>query len=170
MNVLVPVDNSANSLRALRRVAEEFARHPGKALEVQLLNVRPAFSRHIARFMKRRQLDAYQQAEAERALRPARKLLEQHGIAFTTHVETGRTAEVIAGAARRLACDHIVMGTSRKNSLLRMIEDSVTNKVMELASVPVEVVPGSPLSKLYRYGIPAVIGAALGLMLLAAAD
>ena len=54
--------------------------------------------------------------------------------------------------------------------MLRMIEDSVTNKVMELASVPLEVVPGSPLSKLQRYGIPAVIDAALGLRLLAAAD
>lgn len=43
MNVLVPVDDSSNALRAIRRVAEEFARHPGKALEVQLLNVRPAF-------------------------------------------------------------------------------------------------------------------------------
>lgn len=120
--------------------------------------------------MKRGHLAAYQQAEAERALRPARKLLEQHGIPFTSHVETGRKAEVIAGAARRLACDHIVMGTSRKNSLIRMIEDSVTNRVLELASVPVEVVPGSPISKLQRYGMPAGIGAALGLMLLAAAD
>ena len=34
------------------------------------------------------------------------------------------------------------MGTARKNSLTRMFESSVTNRVLELTTVPVEVIAG----------------------------
>ncbi len=82
----------------------------------------------------------------------------------------GSKAEVIAETARRLRCDHIVMSTARKNSLTRMLEASVTNRVLELTTVPVEMIAGDAVSKLERYGIPAGIGGALVLLLLAAAD
>ena len=60
------------------------------------------------------------------------------------------------------------MGTARKNSLTRMLEDSVTNKVLVMTKIPVEVVPGADMSKLERYGIPAAgIGIAMGLLLVA---
>jgi hypothetical protein len=62
------------------------------------------------------------------------------------------------------------MSTARKNSLTRMLEDSTTNSVLELTSVPVELIAGDAVSRLERYGIPAGIGAILGLMLFAAAD
>ncbi|MCX7176917.1 MAG: hypothetical protein NT159_23960 [Proteobacteria bacterium] len=62
------------------------------------------------------------------------------------------------------------MSTARKNSLTRMLEASVTNRVLELTSVPVEVVAGDAVSNLERYGIPVGIGGVLGLLLLAAAD
>jgi hypothetical protein len=61
------------------------------------------------------------------------------------------------------------MSTARKNSLTRLVENSVTNKVLKLTSVPVEVIVGESVSKWERYGIPAGIGAAL-LLLFAAAD
>ena len=62
------------------------------------------------------------------------------------------------------------MSTARKNSLTRMIEASVTNRVLELTTVPVEVIAGDAVSKLERYGIPAGIGGALALLLLVVAD
>jgi hypothetical protein len=68
-----------------------------------------------------------------------------------------------------LRCDHIVMSTARKNSLTRLVENSVTNKVLELTSVPVEVIAGDAVSKFERYGIPATLAAVLA-ALLAAAD
>jgi nucleotide-binding universal stress UspA family protein len=80
------------------------------------------------------------------------------------HAEAGERAKTITDAARRLRCDHIVMSTARKNSLTRLIEDSVTNRVLELTSVPVEVIAGDAVSKWERYGIPAGIGAALALV------
>ncbi len=63
---------------------------------------------------------------------------------------------------------HIVMGTARKNSITRMLEDSVTHRVLEDAPVPVEVVAGEAVSRLERWGVPIrALGVATGLIWLA---
>lgn len=62
------------------------------------------------------------------------------------------------------------MSTAHKNSLTRLVENSVTNKVLELTTVPVEVIAGDSVSKVERYAIPAGLGAALALLIAAAVD
>ena len=57
--------------------------------------------------------------------------LDRAGIPYTVHTVTGDKADCIADTAQRLNCDRIVMGTARKSSLLRWVEDSVTNQVIE---------------------------------------
>ncbi len=166
--VLIPVGDSRNALYAAKHAVGEFKRNPG--LEVHLLNVQPRFSQYIARFVSRNNRDAWHRDEAERALRPVRALLDNAGVPYATHTAVGDRATLIADWARRLACDHIVMSTARKSSLTRMLEDSVTNKVLELTSVPVEVISGDAVSRLERYGVPAGLGAAIALLVAAAAD
>jgi hypothetical protein len=51
-----------------------------------------------------------------------------------------------------------------------MLEASVTNRVLELTTVPVEVIAGDAVSNLERYGIPTGVATAIGLMLFAVAD
>ena len=168
LKVLVPVDGSPNSQHAVRHVINEFAKNRG--MEIHLLNVQAPFSRHVAQFASKKSRDSFHHDEAEKALRPIRRMLDGAGVPHTVHIELGRKAEIIAKTAHRLRCDHIVMSTARKNSLTRMLEASVTNRVLELTTVPVEVIAGDAVSKLERYGIPAGIGGALALLLLAAAD
>jgi nucleotide-binding universal stress UspA family protein len=83
-------------------------------------------------------------------------------------VELGDKAETITRVARELRVAQIVMGTARKNSLTRLIEDSVTNRVLELTEVPVQVVAGEAVSVLERFGVPAGIAAAVALIFVAA--
>ena len=168
LKVLVPVDGSPNSLHAVRHVIKEFVKTPG--MDVHLLNVQAPFSKHIAQFASKKNRDSFHHDEAEKALRPVRRMFDAAGVPYTAQIEVGRKAEVIAETARRLRCDHIVLSTARKNSLTRMLEASVTNRVLELTTVPVEVIAGDAVSKLERYGIPAGIGGALALLLFAAAD
>ena len=59
------------------------------------------------------------------------------------------------------------MGTARRNSITRMLEDSVTDKVLQTTPVPVEVVAGDAVSKWESWGLPAGVVGAGGLMLLA---
>lgn len=164
--VLVPVDGSRNSQYAVRHVVNEFAKNP--AMEIHVLNVQAPFSRDISRFSSKWNRQDFHREEAEKALKPIRQLLESHGVPYVVHIEVGRKAQVIADTARRLQCDHILMSTARKNSLTRMVEDSVTNRVLELTTVPVEIIPGDVISPWERYGIPVGLGTALALSLVAA--
>jgi nucleotide-binding universal stress UspA family protein len=168
MKILVPIDGARNSHFAIPHVIREFMQN--RALEIHLLNVQPPLSRHIGRFVSKQSRDEFHRDRAEKALRKPRRALDGCGVPYSVHVEVGNKAQLITETARRLACDHIVMSTARKNSLTRMLEDSTTNNVLELTSVPVALIAGDAVSRLERYGIPAGIGAILGLMLLAAAD
>jgi hypothetical protein len=58
------------------------------------------------------------------------------------------------------------MGTSRKNSITRMLEDSVTTRVLEATTVPVEIVAGNAISKWERWGLPAGVAFIGGLLIL----
>ena len=166
--VLVPIGALRNTEFAIRRVVNEYMSNP--AMEVHLLNVQVPLSRHIAQFVRQRLRDDFHREQAEIALAPARALLERHNVPYSTHIRTGDRALIIAEEAKRLRCDHIVMSTARKNSFTRMLEDSTTNRVLELTTVPVELIAGDEISKLERFGIPAGIGTALALLVAAAMD
>jgi YjbE family integral membrane protein len=161
--VLLPVDASANSLQAVEHVIGCHA--AGAALEVHLLHVRAPLSQYLARFISRGDREAYHQQEAERALAPARDMLNRGGVPHTDHVEFGDKAETIRQAAERLGVHQIVMGTARKNSITRVMEDSVTNRVLEIVEVPVEIVVGRAVSRIERYVLPAGMSAALAVLI-----
>lgn len=163
--ILVPVDGSSNALLAVRHVVTGFFADPAK--EVHLINVQPPLSRHIAQFLSSRNRNDWHREQAEKALAPARALLEQHAVPHATSWRLGNRAQVIVDEARRLRCHQIVMGTARKNSFTRMLQDSTTNQVLEKTSVPVEVIAGQEVSRLERWGVPAGLGAAVALLLAA---
>jgi nucleotide-binding universal stress UspA family protein len=166
--VLVPVDGSHNTHHAVRHVINELRKNG--LMEVHLLNVQTPFSKHVAQFVSRKNLDSYHRDEAAKAFKPIRRMLDAAHVAYSVHVDVGHKAEVITQTARRLGCDRIVMATARKNSLTRMLEASVTNRVVELTTVPVEVIAGDAVSRAERYGIPMGIAGAIGLVLFAFAD
>jgi len=161
--VLIPVDGSRNSEFAVRHVVKQFMND--SAMQVHLLNVQTPLTSHVAQFLTRKDRHEYYHDSAEKALDPARQILEKFGIPYSVHTELGDRAECITHTASRLRCDEIVMSTARKNSLTRLVENSVTNRVLELTPLPVEVVAGNSVSNLERYGIPAAVAAVLALFL-----
>ncbi len=166
--ILIPVDGSRNSEFAVRHVVNGFLRD--SAMEVHLLNVQPPLSQHVAQFVSRRNRDDWHRDAAEKALAPARRLLERHAVPHAASYKLGKRAKTIVDEARRLRCSQIVMATARKNSLTRMLQDSTTNQVLELTSVPVEVIAGDAVSRLERWGLPAGISALIALLMAVAAD
>lgn len=166
--VLVPVDGSRASLSAVRHVITE-SKH-AKGCNVHLLNVQPPLRRHVAQFLSRAARESFYRDESEKALRCARAMLENARMPYVFHAEVGPPAEIIAEKSLQLGCDQIVMGTARKSSLLRAIESSVTNQVLEITRVPVVVIAGDKASIAERYAVPAAIGGALVLLLFSAAD
>lgn len=165
LRVLVPSDGSPSAQYGVRHVVSEFMKN--RDLEIHILNVQRPFSKHIGRFVSKRNRVEFHQEQAEAALKPVRQALDSSGIPYTVHTETGDKADCIADAARRLHCDRIVMSTARKSSLIRWVEDSVTNKVIERTTVPVEVIAADAASTLERVVIPAGIGTGLALLWIA---
>jgi nucleotide-binding universal stress UspA family protein len=163
LRVLIPVDASRNCQFAVRHVVQKFMNNT--AMEVHLLNVQTPFSQHIARFVSRKTRQDFHRDEAEKALAPARQILDSFAVPHSAHVDVGERAKCITDAARRLRCGQIVLSTARKNSLTRLVEDSVVNRVIETTSVPVEIIAGDTVSKFERYGIPAALAAALAALL-----
>jgi nucleotide-binding universal stress UspA family protein len=168
LKVLIPVDGSTNCRVAVKHIIKQFMNNT--AIETHLLNVQPPFNRHITRFVSRKSVHDYHRERAEKALLPVKQMLDNFGIPYAPHIEVGDRAKCIADTARRLRCDQIVMGTARKNSLTRLVENSLTNEVIELSSLPVELIPGDAVSRWERYGIPAGVSALLALLLAAAID
>ncbi len=163
--ILLPINASENSLKAVQHVIGGFVTDP--AIELHLLHVCTPFTQHIAKFVSGRSLADYHRDEAARAMQAARHLLDARNIPYVTHVELGNSAEVITATAQRIGASRIVIGTARKNSLTRMIEDSVTNRVLEQTQVPVEVIAGNAVARLERVGVPASIGAVLAALVIA---
>ena len=166
--ILVPIDGAHNSNLVIPHLIREFRGNPN--LQIHLLNVQPRFSAYVARFVGRNDLNQYSQTQGEMALDSAKRALDVANVPYTLHIEVGNKGELIAKKAQDLRCDHIVMSTARKNTLTRMVEDSVTNKVLELTTVPVEVIAGAPASNIERYGVPAALASILGLVFIAAVE
>ena len=165
LKILVPVNASANALQAVRHAMAECRRD--RTLELHLLNVQPRLPRHVTRFVGRRDREEWLHERASAAMAEASAVLARACVRHHTHWAVGRRAEEICHAAERLGVDRIVMGTARKNSLTRMFEDSVTEQVLEATRVPVELVVGNAVSAWERWGLPAGLLAAGGLLLAA---
>jgi len=135
--VLVPIDDSIKGLSAIHSMVNRLSVDP--LPEVHLAFVRHPFSLRIDHFMGSDIIENYYAQEAEKAFKPCRELLEQKGIPFFSHIEKGEKAEAIAASAERLHCDLILFCASPAGSLTRMFQTLLTNRVMGLTKVPVEV-------------------------------
>jgi nucleotide-binding universal stress UspA family protein len=159
LRILIPVGGTNNDKFALQHVIKQFMNNT--AMEVHLVNVQRPFSAYVAQFSSRANRMDYHRERSEIALAPAKAMLDKYSIPYAVHMEVGDRARKITDTARRLRCDAIVIATARKNSLTRLVESSVTDKLIELTPVPVEVIAGDSMSKWERYGIPSAIAAAL---------
>lgn len=139
--VLIPVDGSECSLRAVRLVIDKRSRYADPlTLEIHLVNVQPALSHDISRFASHDQIVLFHRDESEKQLQGACQLLDAAGARYIRHCEVGHPAEVITALAERLVCDQIVMGTHGRTALVELLVGSITLKVLHLATVPVLLV------------------------------
>lgn len=166
--LLLPFDGSASSRHGLRHVLDTLRDEPDPTVHV--LNVQSPFPRHVGRHVGSRTCTAFHREQAVVLLAMARQPLEAAGVRCHVHWDVGDRAQCIVDAARRLRCNRIVIGTTRKSLLVRLIEGSVVNQVIAHTSVPVEVIAGDAPSRLERIGIPAGIGTGLTALWLAAAE
>ena len=140
--VLVPVDGSPASLRALDFAIEMTRQNPDTSLV--LLNVQHISAMDLAEAEADAAMggdwqEAASQASAK-ALKEAIGKAEAAGVAFKSIVRTGQTAEAIAQAARDEGIEYIVMGTRGLGSIQGLLLGSVAMKLIHLAEVPLTLI------------------------------
>lgn len=135
-NVLIPIDGSANSLRALKYAGDRY--RDSANTHLLLINVQPAMP--PSRLVSNAAIRDHQSRMAEEALAPARALAEKLGVTYDCYARVGEPAEVITTFAKRSRCAEIVMGTRGLGRMRGLLLGSVATKVISLSTVPVTLV------------------------------
>ncbi|HVH77210.1 MAG TPA: universal stress protein [Stellaceae bacterium] len=141
MRILVPIDGSAPSLRAVEHAIGLVGGRAGS--EIILLNVQGPETLDVSDFaaVVTAQADRARAArQSKAALRKAVARCGQANARFTVRAEIGPVAETIAELARRLEVDQIVIGSRGLGALGRLFLGSVATKVARLVRVPVTLV------------------------------
>ena len=139
MKVLIPVDGSDSSARAIDHLLKTVARMK-EAGEIHLLNVQPPLPSQAASHGSQDALKEHHQEEGMAALGRAMQKLDAAGVEYVHHIAVGGAAEVITRFAKEQGCDQILMGTRGMGAAANVVMGSVATQVVDLADVPVILV------------------------------
>lgn len=140
MKILIPVDGSANALRAVEYVIKNIATLK-EAPQLLLLNVQwNVAAGNVKLFIDQVTIDDYYRDQGAAALQAARAALDAAGLPYQYHVSVGTPAEAIARYADEQAVDQIVMGRQGQGGLQALLLGSVVHKVLHLTGRPVLLV------------------------------
>ena len=136
-SVLVPIDGSANSRRALSYLAKRS--RTDKRLHICILNVQLPLPPSL--FVTRAMIEQHHDAKSKEDLKGTPAILTKYHVNAQTLIRVGDPAQTIVQVARQRHCGEIVMRTRGLGSLKGLILGSVTTKVIHLSKIPVTVVP-----------------------------
>ncbi len=138
--ILVAIDGSENSLRALDFAVKQAGLAPKAKLHV--LTVRPPTNTYTAWevYVTAERIQEIAMARARDVLDAATARLKDTGCDFEVEQLAGETAETITGRAEELQCESIVMGTHGHGTFGILFMGSVAQRVVHHANVPVTMV------------------------------
>jgi nucleotide-binding universal stress UspA family protein len=132
--VLVPIDGSEHSLRALGHAMK-------RDDEIHLVNVQiKADTPVLLLHMTAEEIERHQLANGRSTLEAAVRVLDAAKRRHHDHVAIGDPAHEIARVAAAEHVDSIVMGTRGMGALANLTLGSVATKVVHLAAAPVTLV------------------------------
>jgi nucleotide-binding universal stress UspA family protein len=100
---------------------------------IYLVNVQPALSSNVTRFIDAKTVEEFHRETGDEAL--AR--LKAAGLSHSAHVLVGEAAPSLVDFAQAKDCDMIIMGAHGFGSVLGMVMGSVASKVLHLSTLPV---------------------------------
>lgn len=134
--VLIPIDGSRHSIRALEYAVERQKR--GEPFTTVILHVQPDIP--PSAYLDRNMVLKWKSSELKRltSKTKVKSLKDQLGAEIL--VATGNEAVEIVAYAKKTRCQEIVMGTRGLGALKGLFLGAVAIKVVQLATVPVTLV------------------------------
>jgi nucleotide-binding universal stress UspA family protein len=139
--ILIPVDGSPASLRAVDFAIEMVAQDPSTSLV--LLHVQNTRAIELAGASEAMDTEWLREAGSRasaKALKDAIGKCEHAGVASEVLVRTGQIAEAVGQVAREENVKHIVMGTRGLGGIQGLLLGSVAMQVVHLAEVPITLI------------------------------
>lgn len=138
--LLVPVDGSDNSLRAVRHAVALAKMAGDTSLHLVHIHEEPMLYGEIAVYVSPAKMKGLQRAHSEAILAFAERLVRRSGLPYSKAVLTGPIPQTIALQARKLGCDAIVMGTKGMTAIANLLMGSTAMKVVHLSRLPVTLI------------------------------
>jgi len=141
VKILVPVDGSPASIRAVKLGINQVKAVPGASLViVNVQNLATLGFIEGAGIMSSSWIEQEEEKAGKEALREAETACREAGVSYATRSERGETAATIDRVAREEQVDHIIMGTRGLGGVRGLLLGSVATQVLHLVDVPVTVV------------------------------
>jgi nucleotide-binding universal stress UspA family protein len=137
MKILVAVDGSATSLKAVQHASRLF----GGALQLTLINVHP--DEHLKRFASTVGKDAvegYLNDMHTADLNESKAWLDANNIRYDVMLGRGQAAQTVADGAADGNFDVVVIGAKGRNSVADLVIGSMVTRLIAISKVPVLVV------------------------------
>lgn len=138
MKILLAVDGSACSTRAVRYVATHLT-ELGVDSPLLLLHADPPL-RGMALDVGAKNIARYHADNHRQALRAARRMLGHAAVPFNEHLLVAHPDQAIVKVAKVEKVDLIAMGSRGHGVLANLVLGSVVTKVLAAAKVPVLIV------------------------------
>ena len=139
MKILLPVDGSSCSTRAVRYVARH-AKSFGAGARFTLVHVDSPMIERVNRHIGPEDLATFHERNSSAAIKGARRVLSKAGLTASERHLVGDAATCIARVAKQERSDLIVMGSHGRGALKSLLLGSVVSRTLALSNVPVLVV------------------------------
>lgn len=160
LRLLLPIDDAGKLEHALRYVAMS-QRESRSPIQLHILHVETPLSSYVASKLPSGSVKRYHDDHSREALEPVAAAFARANIPYKTHTVVGDPVTCIVDFAADAGIDRIVMVTHARQTIPEMLLGSVTAGVLQHATVPVEVVPMQPGSRLRVYARAAGAGATI---------
>jgi nucleotide-binding universal stress UspA family protein len=137
MKILVAIDGSKNSIRALKYSIKLIGKL-SEASELVLVNAHDDMAlRGASQFVGKDAVSDYLKDLSTTELAEAVALAEKAGVTFETRMARGQVAQAIVKTAKDRNCDAIVLGSKGRSALRDLLIGSVAQRVVAMADIPV---------------------------------
>jgi nucleotide-binding universal stress UspA family protein len=139
-NILVPVDGSRFSSRALREARKVAKRESGRIILLGVVELPVAVFEGYQEFSVNIELEEQFSLRMKQILEQEAETLKKEGISVDTVVRTGNPADEIVSLARSEKADLVMMTTHGRRGFMRFMLGSVAEKVVRTSPCSVLVV------------------------------